>query len=267
MTRVYDIKLSQQSFFGPISAFASISNSEIQVQLFSYYSHCCNSQRHLVNTSNRGTSDHSVSTLTVTNILSVLDHIIIMNSGELATCPFCGYTSSDTYTLIHHVEVLHPENGQSPFAAVDDDCPNGANKPTINNGEPVPESNAEVSLSAEDAVAEDMYYLDCPVGCGEKILPDDLSLHLDLHFAESAAFEEVGLTDLAKEHVNKGHGDYVTDAGLEVAKKMAEDFSAYEGDFTVAGKGSRKHHRRRHSESSRSSKKSTSSQSSGKFSV
>ena len=192
-----------------------------------------------------------------------------MESEGPGTCPFCDYKATDAYMMIHHVEIHHPENGQSPFDVCEDNGSNGATDPTVNCEASIPGSNVEVLLSAEDAIYGDIYYLDCPVGCGHKVFPEDLSVHLDFHYAESAAFEENGSSDLAADHVSKVHEDYEADASLEVAKKMEQDLHAYEDDFTVAPKGGgRKHRRRRrHSKSSKPSKKTAHSQGSGKYSV
>ena len=41
-------------------------------------------------------------------------------------CPFCDFTDKDSYFLLQHVELIHPENGESPFIVREDDRPSRA---------------------------------------------------------------------------------------------------------------------------------------------
>jgi hypothetical protein len=40
---------------------------------------------------------------------------------ESFSCPFCDFTDHDSYFLLQHVELIHPENGESPFIATERD--------------------------------------------------------------------------------------------------------------------------------------------------
>lgn len=154
--------------------------------------------------------------------------------SELPICPFCGFQSSDSYTLMHHVEISHPENGFSPFVAPEN--------VTLNTSA-VQQRSASPS-TPEDFVAENDLsdagdnYIECPTGCGEQIRFSELSVHLDLHFAESAVLEETGCEELAKEHVDKKWSDYMADAQDQLSKKVAQVLDAQ--DFVLAPRDPRK---------------------------
>ncbi|KAL1958309.1 hypothetical protein VTO42DRAFT_4626 [Malbranchea cinnamomea] len=179
------------------------------------------------------------------------------DGSGIGVCPFCAYRTPDTYVLMHHVEVHHPENGHSPFAVTEDgsDDASLAWQYAIEEALSTPEvdSSWKLELQAEDTPADDATnYVECPTGCGEMINVTDLSVHLDFHFAESAVLEETGCEDLAPQHVIKDWDDYMADAEAQLSKNVAKEVSAYDEDFSVAVKLHHKH--QRHRSPSRASK-------------
>lgn len=155
---------------------------------------------------------------------------------------------------MHHVEVFHPESGHSPFAAVEDDGHDNPWKCDTEDDAPISLVDREAILSAQGAFDEDNRHIECPVGCGKMIPSGDLTVHVDLHFAESDVLEGTDCKDLAMDHVNKDIDAYIAEVEEQVAKKVPHELSLeYEDDFSVAPKGPRKHRRRR-----RVSKESTS---------
>lgn len=108
------------------------------------------------------------------------------------SCPFCEFSDSDTYFLAQHVELCHPENGYSPFIALEDDQGAGA---MIGSEETylTPLSNITPSKSPAGAefYVDTGSYVECPAGCGEAITVAELPSHLDLHSAEDFALEEM----------------------------------------------------------------------------
>ena len=96
------------------------------------------------------------------------------------SCPFCDFVIQDSYFLIQHVELVHPEGGKSPFIAQDgfDQSGNG------DSGQ-----SSEGAMHSESTV--DSTYVQCPYDCGEKVLASDLTSHTDFHVAERIAIDEV----------------------------------------------------------------------------
>ena len=102
---------------------------------------------------------------------------LFASTGSMASqaCPFCPFSHRDSYFLMHHVEVCHPETGESPFSAK--------------------EYGREESASAMDAPAKDDY-LDCeyiPCECGEIVTLAEFPTHMELHKAEGMTFDSDAL--------------------------------------------------------------------------
>jgi hypothetical protein len=154
---------------------------------------------------------------------------------------------------MHHVETAHPEDGQSPFLAVEENSYHagpGMGEPTkqpATNG--LEYGGSDLVLQGDDSSAGTCY-IECPTGCGELISYSEFPVHLDFHFAESAVLEETGCQDLATEHVKKKWDEYMADADRQVAmsleretehdmeRDLALDQEVYGFDVTL--KGSRK---------------------------
>ncbi|GLA20697.1 hypothetical protein AnigIFM62618_009273 [Aspergillus niger] len=84
------------------------------------------------------------------------------------TCPFCPFSDPGISRVVEHVDVYHPE--------VDTQAGHSrrpANAPSTGTGE----------CSGD--------YTECPHGCGEIVLNTELSAHLDLHFAETVALDDI----------------------------------------------------------------------------
>ncbi|OAX79881.1 hypothetical protein ACJ72_05797 [Emergomyces africanus] len=127
-------------------------------------------------------------------------------------CPFCDFSDSDPIFLTQHVELCHPENGESPFIATEELSPTTLQDHNADHklGDfPVP----SIDSSANDN--DPLYgYADCPHDCGEIISTAELSNHLDLHMAEGMAFEESGgvvSKDDRPEEESDASTDYVYD--------------------------------------------------------
>jgi len=86
-------------------------------------------------------------------------------------------SDQDVYTLMHHLEISHPENGQSPFIVTDAGGSNGRHTP-------LEEESASSSLAAPEDEEEEEVYIECPAQCGEAITLTELSSHMELHSAE-----------------------------------------------------------------------------------
>ena len=109
----------------------------------------------------------------------------------MPVCPFCPFSvaskdESDTYFLMQHLELCHPENGYSPFIADED-------KATSADDTDGAETTNRSSFSDEDlSNSEDKsnVYMECPLQCGETVTIAELTNHLELHAAEGTALEE-----------------------------------------------------------------------------
>lgn len=105
---------------------------------------------------------------------------------DVPSCPFCEFTDSDTYFLTQHVELCHPENGESPFIAKD--FGDGSNDHLDQEAT----SGSGTNTPSQDAT--DSSYVQCPHGCGESVTAAELPVHIDFHVAEGMALEETGLS-------------------------------------------------------------------------
>ena len=113
-----------------------------------------------------------------------------MEQPEDLLCPFCDFSDHDSYFLLQHVELCHPENGVSPFLVKDE----GAPPPT-----PIDEVNigcSTDSLSIDDTNTDDENeaYMTCPRRCGETVTMAEMPNHMDMHFAERMACDGNGVT-------------------------------------------------------------------------
>ena len=98
-----------------------------------------------------------------------------MEDPESFACPFCEFVSHDSYFILQHVELVHPEGGDSPFIAKDDLGENGNND----------DGRTEVTEQSASPA-----YVQCPYDCGEQVLATELNLHTDFHIAERMALED-----------------------------------------------------------------------------
>ena len=105
-------------------------------------------------------------------------------------CPFCDFSDHDSYFLLQHVELCHPENGMSPFLVRDDAGPEHTRLDGGETGCPTESS------SIDDA---DEAYMICPQRCGENVTITELPNHMEMHFAEGMAFDGSGATIVDEE--------------------------------------------------------------------
>lgn len=98
-----------------------------------------------------------------------------MEDPESFPCPFCEFVSHDSYFILQHVELVHPEGGNSPFIAKDGQGENGNND----------DGRMEVAQQSTSPA-----YVQCPYDCGEQVLAAELTLHTDFHIAERMAIED-----------------------------------------------------------------------------
>lgn len=110
------------------------------------------------------------------------------------SCPFCDFTDQDDYFLLQHVELIHPENGESPFIATeheDDDRSSSRNQ--AHNGKEAALQYKQTPPSSTSSLESPATYSDCPYNCGELVASAELTSHTDFHLAENMAFEEESL--------------------------------------------------------------------------
>ncbi|EAU30608.1 predicted protein [Aspergillus terreus NIH2624] len=88
-----------------------------------------------------------------------------------ATCPFCPFSDPDSNFVAEHIEYCHPEHDTRPELGPSH----------VATDSPTSEPDQEEPLPK---------YIDCPHGCGEIVEQTELSTHLDLHIAETVAFED-----------------------------------------------------------------------------
>lgn len=92
-------------------------------------------------------------------------------------CPFCPYTEFDSYEIIKHVECCHPETGESPFVASQDE---ELSRSDVG-------YNEKLATFSEHP-SQDEEYFECD--CGEVVLLLDINSHLALHEFEEAFLSE-----------------------------------------------------------------------------
>ena len=113
------------------------------------------------------------------------------------TCPFCDFNDADEYFLVQHVELLHPENGQSPFIAENEIIqPYSSCLKTITEGTKV-EKDAKDNKSSSNEASSTHDYVECPI-CSEFIVSAESESHKDLHVAEN--FQTMEWAEVSGEH-------------------------------------------------------------------
>ena len=150
---------------------------------------------------------------------------------ESFSCPFCSFSDQDSYFLLQHVELIHPENGESPFIAtetVEDEGRSSSSRhrnheelATRQHKQPPPSSGSSVEdegrsssssnqnheeeaahqhkeplPSSSSSIDSPATYVECPYNCGELVASAELTSHTDFHLAENMAFEEETLGPL-----------------------------------------------------------------------
>lgn len=104
---------------------------------------------------------------------------------------------------MQHVELCHPENGESPFIATQ-----GTVQP-----HPFSEGDSESASTTDVASEDDEEYVKCPHRCGEAVTIAELPNHMELHQDEGMAFDE------AEPHMHDGdnvlHGGKAPLPGLQ----------------------------------------------------
>ncbi|OJD39020.1 uncharacterized protein BKCO1_300083 [Diplodia corticola] len=96
------------------------------------------------------------------------------STAEVLECPFCAFKHQDSYVLMLHVEERH--TADSPFVVRDGpDAASELSQPGSSSGPVLPEAPAD----------DGERWMLCPnPDCCEQIPAEDLTEHLDLHFAE-----------------------------------------------------------------------------------
>lgn len=107
-----------------------------------------------------------------------------MEQVEDFMCPFCDFSDHDSYFLLQHVELCHPENGDSPFIAKHVEEPAST--------DPDEEGNTRDSTDSPSGDDIDGRYVVCPRHCGETVNIAELSSHVEMHLAEGMMFDGTG---------------------------------------------------------------------------
>jgi len=128
---------------------------------------------------------------------------------DIPSCPFCSFSvksnsERDMYALMHHLELSHPENGQSPFIVTDEGGGSGR-------GIALEEEGATSSLTAPEDEEGEEVYIECPAQCGEAITLTELSSHMDLHSAEGISSD--GLRPRSRNTSPHLHGGRASSSG------------------------------------------------------
>jgi zinc finger-containing ubiquitin peptidase 1 len=108
------------------------------------------------------------------------------------SCPFCNFSDQDSYFLLQHVELIHPENGESPFIAteaIENEGRSSSSSHQINEEEAAHQQKQTLPSSSSSADSP-ATYIECPYNCGELVASAELTSHTDFHLAENMAFEE-----------------------------------------------------------------------------
>jgi zinc finger-containing ubiquitin peptidase 1 len=114
---------------------------------------------------------------------------------ESFSCPFCDFTDQESYFLLQHVELIHPEDGESPFIVTekDDTAVRTSQGQLKRNGKEVVRQQPEHEPASASSLESPTTYIECPYHCGELVASAELTSHTDLHLAENMAFEEEAL--------------------------------------------------------------------------
>ena len=113
------------------------------------------------------------------------------------SCPFCPYVArshgeSDMYMLLQHLELSHPENGESPFIAREA-SPLGQrerSQSSASSRSATRRGSRSRSLTPTDQRYEEDVYVDCPLKCGEAVHIRELEDHMELHDIEGQGLDE-----------------------------------------------------------------------------
>jgi hypothetical protein len=117
------------------------------------------------------------------------------------SCPFCDFKDADEYFLVQHVELLHPENGQSPFIAEDEIIqPYSSSLRPIQEGKQL-EEGAKDNNSLPNGAPLSHDYVECPI-CSEFIVSAESATHRDLHVAEN--IQTMEWAEVSGEHHSSG---------------------------------------------------------------
>lgn len=122
-------------------------------------------------------------------------------ADESFSCPFCDFVDKDSYFLLQHVELIHPEGGESPFIVSESTEVEGcASSSSTQRSEGVLKSidgPQEATLDPEQGSSQTTLlagksptYVECPYSCGELIASAELTSHTDFHLAEKMALED-----------------------------------------------------------------------------
>ena len=124
---------------------------------------------------------------------------------ENPACPFCEFTDKDSYFMMQHVELIHPENGESPFIVREDDRLSRTYR-----GEEE-EAAQQQDQGPPSQISKDNEYVECPYDCGELVQATELPSHKDFHVAEGMALAEAGMPS----EVQSSSGPYNDSKALE----------------------------------------------------
>lgn len=125
---------------------------------------------------------------------------------------------------MQHVELVHPETGDSPFVVKDE----GEKRKSVDR---VGEGAGSRGATAGDG------YIECE--CGETVLLSDFSSHSDLHLAEGMAFEEAEKAGLNSDTtILSREQSYYSDADT-LASKRSTDASSYSSNHSSPGSNPR----------------------------
>lgn len=120
--------------------------------------------------------------------------MVARQDDHVASCPFCAFSDLDDHFVAEHVEFCHPETATR---CLDD---HGASAVYPHETRSNERTNALVNGQGQ---SDETRYIDCPHGCGELVTSVELSTHLDLHLAESAALEDAEETErIAESNAN-----------------------------------------------------------------
>ncbi len=116
---------------------------------------------------------------------------------EAFSCPFCDFSNPDSYFLLQHVELDHPENGESPFIATEHDDnkekeeeSRSSSRNQGNNEMEGALQHGQTTPSTASSMNSPATYIECPYSCGELVASAEITSHTDFHLAENMAFEE-----------------------------------------------------------------------------
>jgi zinc finger-containing ubiquitin peptidase 1 len=127
----------------------------------------------------------------------VIHHLLTI-AMEPFSCPFCDFADGDSYSLLQHVELIHPENGESPFIATeqDEEESRSSSSKQESSGKEVALQDKQTQSSSTLSLENPATYIECPYNCGELVASAELTSHTDFHLAENMAFEEETLRPL-----------------------------------------------------------------------